>query len=128
VSADEDLSAPQFEEYMTASQVGRLASGDYGGIRMSDAYDDDYARWETDKATGYTDRRYWALVRDVSQNGFKEALEISPHDGGTVIDGHHRYFAALDTGTRWIPVSGRRAAAERLARYTPPGRDREPGR
>lgn len=132
MSAQECMSKRQFKT-MSVQAVGKLESGDFAGMTMGEAAGDDYARWQVDQSS----KRYQGeqgqaameqLTRDVGEHGVKEPLMIYPGSQDSkvprVYDGHHRYFAAYDSGeVSRVPVTGMVKAAKAFTVYTPPDRD-----
>ena len=128
MSAQDHLNDIQFKQHKTMSvhAVGKLTAADYG-TSMNDMAGDDYARWEMDQGSNKyagTDA-FEDLSSSVEEHGVQKPLEISTAgnqrgEPPRVIQGHHRYQAAYDTGQSRVPVTGAVRAAKAFAHYTPP--------
>jgi len=45
------------------------------------------------------------LLDDIRQNGINEPIRVVKHNGQSfIVDGHHRYFAAIKLGISEVPV------------------------
>jgi ParB-like chromosome segregation protein Spo0J len=79
-------------QFISTKEVGQMASGDHGSS-MEHAYQR-FGKMGDEYQTG--------LDADVKANGIKEPITMS---GRTVTEGHHRYYAARNTGKRKMPVT-----------------------
>lgn len=92
MAASDHLSGPQF---MHVSDVGKLKSANDWGMTMEQSY---AARHNP------ASPRQRAITESMAAEGWHPDKPLVVANGDTGHDGHHRYYAARDTGISQIPV------------------------
>jgi hypothetical protein len=105
VAASDHLSGSQFPSVPT-EKVGRMKSGDWRGT-----VEDAYQRQLAAKASGLGDWpvQQQELNEDIRANGITSPIDISPGHR-KLLNGHHRYYAARETGLSEMPYRDGREA------------------
>lgn len=104
---------------MPISEAGHLES-QWPGLSMAEAYHSPirFSGWADDYARdrGYPDARAYheALTEHIRENGITNAVGLGPayeaRFPASVVNGMHRYFAAVDAGLATIPAGPNRIA------------------
>jgi hypothetical protein len=112
-----------WQEYRewTLDEIGAMES-QWPGLSMAEAYGHQelrFSEWADDYARerGHADARAYhaALTEHVRANGIANAIGLgAPYESDrfsvSVINGQHRYFAALDAGLTTVPAGPNRTA------------------
>jgi hypothetical protein len=93
VSAADNLQPKQF---MPVARVGKMKSGDWGGT-----VEDAYQRNRSDLPD-----RFEGLLSDIGENGVLHPIDVSGNHH-TLLNGHHRYYAARELGMDALPYRDR---------------------
>jgi hypothetical protein len=122
----------QYREW-TLDEIGAMES-QWPGLSMAEAYGHEelrFSQWADDYARdrGHADARAYhaALTEHIRTSGIANPIGLgAPYESDrfavSLIDGQHRYFAALDAGLTTAPAGPNRVAPMPLV----PGWDYEP--